>query len=97
MSAAQPSRRPPESARVARRRPQRHVSPARDRAGERRARRREEHRRRRLRRVDLGAGALTGVVLLLATPGLAIAGLVAIALIGLCAASIVRERRRLRR
>ncbi len=97
MSAAQPSRRPPDPARAARRQPQRHLSPAPDRAGERRARRREEHRRRRLLRVDLGAGVLTGIVLLLATPGLAIAGLVAVALVGLCAASIVRERRRLRR
>ena len=37
-----------------------------------RARRRDARRRRRLARVDLGLGALTALILLLATPGLAI-------------------------
>jgi hypothetical protein len=93
MSAAQPSRRAPDHARVAPRRPQRHLAPARDRTAERRIRHREERRRRHLVRVDVGTGVLGGIVVLLATPGLAIAGLVAVALIVLCVASIVRERR----
>jgi len=62
-----------------------------------RVRRREARRRRRLLRVDLGVGLFSGIVLLLATPGLAIAALIAFALIGLCTLSILRERRSSRR
>jgi predicted lipid-binding transport protein (Tim44 family) len=59
-----------------------------------RTRRREARRRRRVLRGDLAAGLLGGIVLLLATAGLAIAALIAFGLIGLCALSIVVERRR---
>jgi hypothetical protein len=62
-----------------------------------RIRRREARRRSRLLRIDLGAGLLGGIVLLVATSGLAIAALVAFALMGLCVMSIPVERRRSRR
>ena len=58
------------------------------------ARRREARRRSRLFRVDLALGLVGGIVLLLATAGLAIAALIALALLGLCAVSVLVERRR---
>jgi Flp pilus assembly protein TadB len=62
-----------------------------------RSRRRAARRRRRLARLDLGFGVLGAVVLLLATPGLAIAALVALVLIAVCILSVALERRRSRR
>jgi Flp pilus assembly protein TadB len=61
-----------------------------------RARRRAARRRRRLARIDLGLGMAGAIVLLLATPGLAITLLVTIAILAACTFSIVRERRRAR-
>jgi hypothetical protein len=62
-----------------------------------RFRRREARRRRRLARVDLGLGVLGAIVLLLLTPGLAIAALLGLVIVALCVASVVFERRRSRR
>lgn len=62
-----------------------------------RSRRRAARRRRRLARLDLGLGVLGALVLLLATPGLAIAAIGALVLIGVCIVSVVLERRRSRR
>jgi len=62
-----------------------------------RFRRREADRRRRLVRVDLGLGLLGAIVLLIFTPGLAIAALVALLLVVLCMVSAVAQRRRARR
>jgi len=62
-----------------------------------RARRREARRRRRLARVDLGLGTIGALVLLLATPGLAITAIVALAVLALCLLSVVLERRGRRR
>jgi hypothetical protein len=62
-----------------------------------RLRRREARRRRRLFRVDLGLGLLGAIVLLLATPGLAVAALLALGVIVLCIGSLLLERRRSRR
>ena len=64
----------------------------------RRARRNAE-RRRRLMRLDLALGVAFGLLLILITPGLAIAGLYALLAIVLCVASLaagwfVRRRRR---
>jgi hypothetical protein len=59
-----------------------------------RARRRDARRRRRLARVDLGLGVLGALVLLIATPGLAIAALLAGVVLAGCVASFVIERRR---
>jgi hypothetical protein len=58
-----------------------------------RARRLQARRRQRLLRVDLGLGVLGAIILLLATPGLAIAAIFALALLLLCVLSIVLERR----
>jgi hypothetical protein len=58
-----------------------------------RDRRRQARRRQRLLRVDLGLGVLGAIVLLLATPGLAIAAIFALLLLLLCVVSIVIERR----
>ena len=63
----------------------------------RRARRRAE-RRRRLARLDVGLGVAFGLILILITPGLAIAALFALLAILLCVASLaagwyVRRRR----
>jgi Flp pilus assembly protein TadB len=60
------------------------------------ARRREANRRRRLFRLDIGLGVLLAIVLLLATPGLAIAAILAGALVLGCAVSVVIQRRRRR-
>jgi Flp pilus assembly protein TadB len=59
-----------------------------------RARRREARRRRRLARVDLGLGVAGALVLLIATPGLAIAALVAGIVLVACVTSFAVERRR---
>jgi Flp pilus assembly protein TadB len=61
-----------------------------------RARRREANRRRRLLRVDLGIGVAVALILLLATPGLAIAAILAGVLLLACVASVVHQRRRAR-
>ncbi len=89
MSATRPSRasaRPPE----------RSAPPLRD-MTQLRLRRREARRRRRLFRLDLGLGLLGAIVLLLATPGLAVAALLALGVIVLCIGSLLLERRRSRR
>lgn len=61
-----------------------------------RERRRQAHRqaqrRRRLARLDAGLAATGALVVLLATPGLAIAALVAFILLGLCGASLLWRR-----
>lgn len=62
-----------------------------------RARRRQARRRRRLLRVDIAIGALTALVLLLASPGLAIAGAIALLVLLVCVASIPLARRRSQR
>jgi Flp pilus assembly protein TadB len=62
-----------------------------------RARRRDARRRRRLARVDLGLGVAGALVLLIATPGLAISGLLAGVVLAACVASFVVERRRRKR
>jgi Flp pilus assembly protein TadB len=59
-----------------------------------RARRREARRRTRLARVDLGLGFLGALILLLATPGLAISSLIAGIVLAACIISMVVERRR---
>ncbi len=61
-----------------------------------RARRRAARRRQRLLRVDLGLGVFVAIVLLVATPGLAIAAIMAGLLLALCVLSVVLERRRRR-
>lgn len=62
-----------------------------------RERRRLARRRRLLARVDMGLGLAGALVLLLATPGLAIAGIVALALLALCGLSFAWERALVRR
>jgi Flp pilus assembly protein TadB len=62
-----------------------------------RARRRALNRRRRLFRLDLAAGVLVAIILLVATPGLAIAALVAGVMLLACLVSVIFERRRHRR
>lgn len=62
-----------------------------------RARRREARRRRYVARVDVGLGVLGALVLLLATPGLAITLIFALLVLGLCLLSVVLERRSARR
>jgi Flp pilus assembly protein TadB len=61
---------------------------------ERHARRRRARasRSRRLARVDLGLGFLLAVVLLLASPGLAIAAIVALLVLLACAISLLIQR-----
>jgi len=59
-----------------------------------RARRRDARRRRRLARTDLGLGLVGAIVLVLATPGLAIAALIALLVLVLCGLSFLLERRR---
>lgn len=59
-----------------------------------RARRREARRRRRLARLDLGLGAFVALVLLIATPGLAITAVIALIMLALCVLSVVLERRK---
>ncbi|HEV2975327.1 MAG TPA: hypothetical protein VGX69_10100 [Solirubrobacteraceae bacterium] len=67
---------------------------------ERRLRRREAseaQRRRGLLRLDVGVGVLAAIVLLLATPGVAYAALIALLVVAVCVASLAVERRRSRR
>jgi hypothetical protein len=54
--------------------------------------RRRALRRRRLARVDLAIGVLAAIVLIVATPGLAITALVALLVLLLCLASVLFER-----
>jgi Flp pilus assembly protein TadB len=61
------------------------------------ARRRQARRRRNLARLDVGFGLLCAIVLILASPGLAIVALVALVVLVLCALSIALERRAARR
>jgi hypothetical protein len=68
------------------------VTPPRD-ISRLRARRREARRRRRLARLDLGLGVIGAIVLLVATPGLAITAVIALAVLALCVLSAVLERR----
>ncbi|HEX7610556.1 MAG TPA: hypothetical protein VF380_07775 [Solirubrobacteraceae bacterium] len=62
-----------------------------------RARRRQARRRTRLARIDLGLGFLGALILLFATPGLAISSLIGGAVLAACIISMVVERRRRRR
>jgi UPF0716 family protein affecting phage T7 exclusion len=57
-----------------------------------RERRRRARRRRRLARLDATLAVTGAIVVLLATPGLAIAALVALILLAVCVASLVWER-----
>jgi Flp pilus assembly protein TadB len=59
-----------------------------------RVRRREARRRRQLARIDLGLGVLGALVLWIATPGLAIAALIAGIVLAACVTSFVVQRRR---
>ncbi|HWX52432.1 MAG TPA: hypothetical protein VNY34_04020 [Solirubrobacteraceae bacterium] len=59
-----------------------------------RAWRRDAGRTRRLARVDLGIGLLGALILLVATPGLAITGLIALIVLLLCTLTFLLERRR---
>ncbi len=65
--------------------------------GELRLRRREAQRRRGLLRLDVALGVLGAIVLLLATPGVAFAAIVALLVLVACVASVAVERRRSRR
>jgi hypothetical protein len=62
-------------------------------ASARLVRRRDARRRRHVARVDLGLGVAGAVVLLLATPGLAITALVALIVLMLCLLTLVLGRR----
>jgi hypothetical protein len=62
-------------------------------ASELQARRRQVRRHRHLARVDVGLGLLAALVLIIATPGLAISGLLALVVLGACLFSLRRERR----
>ena len=57
------------------------------------ARRREARRRRRLTRVDLGLGIAVALALLIASPGLAITGLISLCVLAACAISVFAQRR----
>jgi hypothetical protein len=57
------------------------------------ARRREARRQRHLARVDLGLGLLGAVILVVATPGLAITGLIALIVLVACLATFAHGRR----
>jgi Flp pilus assembly protein TadB len=86
------------SARPSRRDPQESVprSAPRD-ISQLQARRRAAERRRRLFRLDIGLGVLLAVILLIATPGLAIAAVLAAAMLLGCVASVVIARRHRRK
>ena len=60
-------------------------------------RRSKLNRRRRLARLDVGLGLLVALVLLLATPGLAIAAIVALIVLVACVISFLVQRRAARR
>ena len=57
-----------------------------------RARRRSDRRRRRVARLDVAVGLLLALVLVLATPGLAIAAVIALLVLGICLVSVLLER-----
>jgi hypothetical protein len=59
-----------------------------------RARRRAWRQRRRLLRLDLALGVAAALIILLASPGLAITGLLSLGILLACGASIAIERRR---
>jgi O-antigen/teichoic acid export membrane protein len=61
------------------------------------ARRRQARRRRNLARLDVGLGLACAVVLILATPGLAITALVALLVLVVCGVSFALERSLTRR
>ncbi len=65
--------------------------------GELRLRRREAQRKRGLLRLDLAVGVLAAIVLLLITPGVAVAAIVALLVLAGCVGSVFVERRRRRR
>ena len=100
MSATRPSRQRPQRRSAAAGGPAAPAMPAMPAGSEPRdisllrARRREADRRRRLLRLDLALGVLGAIVLLLATPGLAIAAVVAGVLLAVCVVSVLVERRR---
>ena len=100
MSAPRPSRQRPQRRSAAAGGPAAPATPAMPAGSEPRdisllrARRREADRRRRLLRLDLALGVLGAIVLLLATPGLAIAAVVAGVLLAVCVVSVLVERRR---
>jgi Flp pilus assembly protein TadB len=89
MSAARSSGRRPVESRGAPQRPREitHLQ----------ARRRAANRRRRLLRLDIGVGVFVAIVLLIATPGLAIAGILGIVMLAVCVGSVLVERRRRRK
>jgi site-specific recombinase len=62
-----------------------------------RARRVHARRRRRLARLDVGLGLVCALVLVIASPGLAIAGVVALAVLLVCALSLLWDRLAVRR
>jgi Flp pilus assembly protein TadB len=67
---------------------------------ERRLRRREARdaqRRRGLLRLDVSVGVFAAIALLLATPGVAYAAVIALLVLAACVASVAVERRRSRR
>jgi len=57
-------------------------------------RRRAARRRRHVARVDVGLGLVGAAVLVIATPGLAITGLVALIVLALCGLTFALDRRR---
>ncbi len=90
------SARPARTARDARRDPgERPRNAAEVRLRRREAR--EAQRRRGLLRMDVAIGVLCAIVLLLATPGVAFAAIVALFVLAACAASVAIEHRRSRR
>jgi len=62
-----------------------------------RLRRRDAQRRRGLLRLDVALGVLAAIIVLLATPGIAIAALVALLMLVAIIGSVMFERRRARR
>jgi hypothetical protein len=59
-----------------------------------RTRRRHARRKRRLVRIDIGLGVTAGLIVALASPGLAITGLIAVLALAVCGISILVQRRR---
>jgi Flp pilus assembly protein TadB len=62
-----------------------------------RERRRQARLRRRLARLDAGLAVTGALVVLLATPGLAVAAVIALVLLAVCGASLLWERAAARR
>jgi len=69
------------------------VTPAPADIAELRTRRRQARRMRRLARVDVGLGVFGALVLLIASPGLAITGLIAVLVLAACVISALVQRR----